>query len=173
MRRSTRLLVETRGTLMRLCAGLFVAACWTAAASGQTQATAVPLVLPTALVFDAQGNLYFAETGNHVIRKFSVGGGLTTVVGNGVQGFAGDSGPATAAELDSPSGLAMDAAGNLYLADTHNHRVREVAASTGAIPTRAGDRFSRQCVCGGHGHPSSAADRSGHERDYDRRGQWR
>jgi sugar lactone lactonase YvrE len=98
----------------------------------------VPLILPSALVFDGQGNLYFAETGSHVIRKFSVGGALTTVVGNGVQGFGGDNGPATAAELDSPSGLAMDALGNLYIADTHNHRVREVAASTGTITTIAG-----------------------------------
>jgi len=49
-----------------------------------------PLLLPSAIVFDAQGNLYFAETGNHVVRRFSVGGGISTVAGNGVQGFGGD-----------------------------------------------------------------------------------
>jgi sugar lactone lactonase YvrE len=139
---------------MRLGAGLFLAACWVAASGQTTEATAAPLVLPSALVFDAQGNLYFAETGNHVIRKFSVGGGLTTAAGNGVQGFAGDNGPAAAAELDSPSGLAMDAAGNLYIGDTHNHRVREVAAATGTITTIAG---TGAAGFGGDGGAASAA----------------
>jgi sugar lactone lactonase YvrE len=101
------------------------------------QATALPLVLPSAIVFDAQGNLYFAETGNHVVRRFSTVGAVTIVAGDGVQGFAGDGGPATAAELDSPSGLAMDGAGNLFIGDTHNHRVREVSAG-GMITTVAG-----------------------------------
>jgi hypothetical protein len=107
-------------------------------ARAQTQATTLPLMLPSATVFDAQGNLYFAETGNHVVRKLSSGGIITTVAGNGVQGFSGDNGPATAAELDSPAGLALDAAGDLYIADSHNHRVREVAAATGVIATIAG-----------------------------------
>jgi hypothetical protein len=97
-----------------------------------------PLVLPSAIVFDAQGNLYFAETGNHVVRRFSTSGVTTTVAGTGVQGFGGDGGAATAADLDSPGGLAMDAAGDLLIADTHNHRVREVAAATGIISTIAG-----------------------------------
>ena len=100
------------------------------ATRAQAQATA-PLLLPSAVVFDAQGNLYFAETGNHIVRKFSAFGALTVVAGTGVEGFAGDGGAATAAELDSPSGLALDAAGNLYIADSHNHRIREVAAATG------------------------------------------
>ncbi len=97
-----------------------------------------PLALPSAMAFDAQGNLYFAETNNHVVRKISVGGGLTTVAGNSVQGFAGDGGPAAAAELDSPAGLAVDATGNLYIADSHNHRVRLVTAATGVVTTIAG-----------------------------------
>lgn len=104
----------------------------------QTQATTLPLVLPAAIAFDAQGNLYFAETGNHTVLKLSAAGVITPVAGNGVQGFSGDNGPATAAELDSPAGLALDAAGNLYIADSHNHRVREVAAATGTITTIAG-----------------------------------
>ncbi|MGA2897848.1 MAG: Ig-like domain repeat protein [Acidobacteriaceae bacterium] len=107
-------------------------------ARAQTQATTLPLMLPSATVFDAQGNLYFAETGNHVVRKLSSGGIITTVAGNGVQGFSGDNGPATAAELDSPAGLALDAAGDLYIADSHNHRIREVAAATGIVATIAG-----------------------------------
>jgi sugar lactone lactonase YvrE len=136
MRRSSRLLVNTSRKVRCLSAVLLLAGC--SAMRGQTQATTVPLVLPSALVFDAQGNLYFAETGNHVIRKFSVGAGLTTFAGSGNQGFAGDNGPAATAELDSPSGLAIDSSGNLYIADTHNHRVREVAAATGTISTVAG-----------------------------------
>lgn len=103
----------------------------------QARAQTQPVVLPSAIAFDIQGNLYFAETGNHVVRKFSASG-VVSVAGSGVQGFSGDNGPATAAELDSPAGLAMDAAGNLYIADSHNHRVREVTAATGMITTIAG-----------------------------------
>ena len=104
----------------------------------QTQATTLPLMLPSAIAFDAQGDLYFAETGNHAVRILSAAGTVTTVAGSGVQGYAGDNGPATAAELDSPAGLALDAAGNLYIADSHNHRVREVSATSGTIATIAG-----------------------------------
>jgi len=136
MRRQARLRGYTCGALLRVCAVLALTG--GAPAAGRAQATAVPLALPAAVVFDAQGNLYIAETGNHVVRKFSVAGATTVIAGSGVQGFAGDGGAATAAELDSPGGLAMDAAGNLYIADTHNHRVREVAAATGTIATIAG-----------------------------------
>jgi sugar lactone lactonase YvrE len=121
---------------MKVCVALALASAYVSAAWAQT--AAVPLVLPSGIVFDAQGNLYFAETGNHVVRKFSVVGVLTTVAGDGVQGYAGDHGPAVSAELDSPAGLAVDSAGNLYVADSHNHCVREVDAKTGAIETIAG-----------------------------------
>ena len=104
----------------------------------RAHAQVVPLLLPSAIAFDAQGDLYFVETGNHIIRELSVSGALTVVAGNGVEGFAGDGGPATSAELDSPSGLALDSAGNLYIADSHNHRIREVTAATGIITTIAG-----------------------------------
>jgi sugar lactone lactonase YvrE len=104
----------------------------------QTPGPASPLVLPSAIAFDSQGNLYIAETGNHVVRKFSSAGAVTIVAGNGVQGFSGDNGLATTAALDSPTGLALDAAGNLYIADSHNHRVRRVDAATGTITTIAG-----------------------------------
>jgi sugar lactone lactonase YvrE len=109
-----------------------------ASAQAQSQATTLPLLLPAAAAFDTQGNLYFVETGNHIVRKVTPGGTITTVAGNGVQGFAGDNGPATAAELDSPAGLAVDAAGDLFIADSHNQRVREVAAATGILSTIAG-----------------------------------
>ncbi|MDR3744580.1 MAG: Ig-like domain repeat protein [Acidobacteriaceae bacterium] len=108
------------------------------AARAQTLATTVPLMLPAATVFDAQGNLYFVETANHIVRKVTSADILTTVAGNGVQGLTGDGGAATAAELDSPAGLALDSAGDLFIADSHNQRIREVVESTGVIRTIAG-----------------------------------
>jgi sugar lactone lactonase YvrE len=107
-------------------------------ARAQTQATTLPLMIPSATVFDAAGNLYFVETGNHVVRKVTSAGVITTVAGNGVQGFSGDNGPATAAQLDSPAGLALDSSGDLFIADSHNHRIREVSSATGTIATIAG-----------------------------------
>jgi sugar lactone lactonase YvrE len=138
MRVSARPTGEILYRLARLCLLLGLMGTVATLAGAQTQTTTLPLVLPSAIVFDAQGNLYFAETGNHVIREFSIAGVLTTIAGKGVQGFAGDGGPAMAAELDSPAGLAMDGAGNLYIADSHNHRVREVDAATGVIRSFAG-----------------------------------
>ena len=101
-------------------------------------ATTVPLILPSAIVFDAQGNLYLAETASHVIRKVDPTGIITTIAGTGTQGFSGDNGPATAAQLDSPQGLALDPSNNLYIADTHNHCIRKITATTGIITTIAG-----------------------------------
>ena len=102
-------------------------------------ATAARLDLPTALALDGTGNLYIADTNNHRVRRVAVGTGLmATVAGNGSQGFAGDGGSATAAGIDSPGGVAVDAAGNLYIADAHNQRLRMVNAKTGLISTVAG-----------------------------------
>jgi hypothetical protein len=118
---------------------LFLASTLSALAqTSSVSALTVPLVLPSAIVFDATGNLYFAETGNHVVRKLDTAGNITTIAGTGTQGFSGDGGPATAATLDSPQGVALDSANNLYIADTHNHRVRKLTASTGIMTTIAG-----------------------------------
>jgi uncharacterized protein (TIGR03437 family) len=85
---------------------------------------------------DSAGNLYIADTGNSRIRKVS-NGIITTVAGNGGYGFSGDNGPATSAQLYDPYGVAVDSAGNLYIADTLNGRIRKV--SNGVITTIAGN----------------------------------
>ena len=117
---------------------LFALATLPAPAQTSGFATLLPLLLPSAVAFDAQGNLYVAETSNHVIRKIDRSGNLTTVAGTGTQGFGGDGGLAIAAQLDSPQGLAVDANQNLYIADTHNHRIRKLSLVTGIIATIAG-----------------------------------
>jgi hypothetical protein len=127
--------------LLLLCALAGVSAQTTpmqAAAVPATQASTVPLMLPGGLAYDAQGNLFFAETAGHVIRRMSVGGALTTVAGTGVQGFGGDDGPADAALLDSPTAVAIDPMGNLFFADSHNHRIRRVDGGSGQITSVVG-----------------------------------
>jgi sugar lactone lactonase YvrE len=108
-------------------------------AQAQTvSAITVPLLLPSAIVFDPAGNLYIAETANHVIRKVDPNGNITTIAGTGTQGFSSVTGPASAAQLDSPQGLALDTANNLYIADTHNHVIRKLNLTTGILTTIAG-----------------------------------
>jgi trimeric autotransporter adhesin len=85
---------------------------------------------------DAKGDLYVADPYNQIVARISPDGTLTIVVGNGIQGFSGDGGPATSAALDSPVGVAVDSDGNLYIADIGNARVRKV--SGGIISTVAG-----------------------------------
>jgi hypothetical protein len=81
---------------------------------------------PTNIVADNQGNLFIADFANNKIREIDTKGIITTVAGNGQSGFSGDGGPAAAAELSGPYGLAVDANGNLYIADTFNNRIRKV-----------------------------------------------
>jgi sugar lactone lactonase YvrE len=88
------------------------------------------------LAFDAEGNLYIADTGNHRIRRITTDGMIETVAGSGTPGFSGDGGPATSAELNRPVDIAFDAEGNLYIADTYNSCVRVVKGGT--IETFAG-----------------------------------
>ena len=77
---------------------------------------------------DAAGNLYFADSANHRIRRISPMGVITTVAGQGNEGFAGDSAPAVTASLDSPQSVAISPAGLLTLADSGNQRVRQLDA---------------------------------------------
>ncbi len=102
-------------------------------------ATGAKLNSPIGIAVDSAGNLYVADQLNHRIRKIA-NGLITTVAGNGTPGFSGDNGPATNAQLQNPFGVAVDSAGNLYIADTNNHRVRKVA--NGVITTVAGGGVS-------------------------------
>jgi sugar lactone lactonase YvrE len=100
-------------------------------------ATAAQLQYPWGMAVDSAGNLYIADAGNHRIRKVTAVGIISTVAGAGVKGYSGDGGTATAALLDTPFGVAMDSAGNLYIADTNNRRIRKVTPA-GVISTVAG-----------------------------------
>ena len=87
---------------------------------------------------DATGNLYIADAQNYRVRRVSPSGTITTVAGNGTQGYSGDGGAAMSAQLASPFGVATDNSSNLYIADDHNYRVRRVSPS-GLITTFAGN----------------------------------
>lgn len=91
------------------------------------------------VAFDSVGNLYIADMANHRIRKVDFKSGIvTTVAGNGKFGFGGDNVKATTTSLAQPYGVAIDSKDNLYIADTYNHRVRRVDATTRIIRTIAG-----------------------------------
>lgn len=103
-------------------------------------ATAARISYPKELAMDITGNLYIADTLNHRVRKVAVGTAIiTTLAGNGSSAFSGDGGPATQAALNTPVGVSVDNAGNLYIADRDNQRVRKVDATTGIIVTFAGN----------------------------------
>ena len=116
-------------------------------------ASASTLSSPTGISIDGAGNLFIADTSNNVIREVnSVTGIIATVAGNGTSGYGGDGLVATNAsiELDGPTGITVDASGNLYIADTANQRIRRIDAVTGIITTAAGN-----------GNPSGLGDGKG------------
>jgi large repetitive protein len=112
-------------------------------------AASAELNTPYGVAFDASGNMYIPDPSNERVRMVCAGaasavisgttctgaGIIITVAGDGTQGFSGDSGPAASAELWAPSGVALDAAGNLYIADTQNQAIRKVNSDTGNIST--------------------------------------
>ncbi len=100
-------------------------------------ATSAKINFPYQMQTDSQGNLYFAEADNHVIRKISIDGNISTVAGTGTKGFSGDGGAATSAQLNTPWGVVFDSSGNMYIGDCENDRVRKVDAD-GNISTIAG-----------------------------------
>ena len=97
------------------------------------------LAVPHGARFDRAGNLFIADTRNHCVRRVDGDTGIiTTVAGTGSEGFSGDNGPATMAKLAAPLAVDLDNAGNLFIVDTDNDRIRRVDASTGLITTVAG-----------------------------------
>ncbi|TME45331.1 MAG: hypothetical protein E6I56_09600, partial [Chloroflexi bacterium] len=94
---------------------------------------------PTALTRDGAGNLLIADTGSHRVLKLTPAGVLSTLAGTGIAGSTGDGGVATLAQLNAPQGVALDAAGNIYISDTGNHRIRKVSVANGTIATVVGN----------------------------------
>ncbi len=92
----------------------------------------------TGIATGPDGSLYIADTQNNRVRKIGVNGIITTIAGNGVAGFSGDGGPATLASLNQPWGVAVAADGTIYVADTHNNRIRRIDTG-GIISTIAGN----------------------------------
>jgi len=119
-------------------------------------ATLAELIQPLGVAVDPAGNVYIADEGSNRIRKVNTAGVISTIAGNGKQGFDGDGGPATSASLYEPSGVAVDPAGNVYIADAGNLRIRKVDTA-GIITTIAGngkEGFS------GDGGPATSAELS-------------
>ena len=104
-------------------------------------ATAAQLAAPAGIALDKSGqHLFIADSTNNVVREVNLTTGLiSTLAGNGTSGYTGNGGPATAAELNKPRGVALDSMGNIYIADSANQVIREVSAATGVITTVAGN----------------------------------
>jgi trimeric autotransporter adhesin len=117
-------------------------------------ATLATLTTPQGIAVDTAGNVYIADVGNNVIRKVSSSGIIVTIAGTGTAGYNGDSIAATAAQLNTPRSVAVDRAGNVYIADQINNRIRKVDAS-GMITTYAGNGTSG---FSGDGAPATAAE---------------
>ena len=119
-------------------------------------ATSAQLAGPYGVAVDSANNVYIADSSNNRIRKVSPGGIITTVAGTGFQGYSGDGGPATNAQLYLPTGVATDALGNLYIADLTNYRIRKVVPN-GIISTVAGNGSSQGTDTGDGGPATSAS----------------
>ena len=100
-------------------------------------ATEAQFAAPSGLAVDGSGNLFVVDSINHRIRRIDAEGVITTIAGTGVRGFSGDGGPATEAQFAAPGGLEVDGSGNLYVADSGNHRIRRIDAE-GGVTTIAG-----------------------------------
>ncbi|MBI4051826.1 MAG: SMP-30/gluconolactonase/LRE family protein, partial [Elusimicrobia bacterium] len=150
--RSRYTVVNSIPIIMTIAGGAPIEYAWEDIGDGRS-ATMAQLGDPNDIAVDDQGNIYVAESLYNRIRKVDLNGIITTVAGNGTPGFSGDGGSAASAQISMPLGIALDASGNLYIADTSNCRVRKVNSS-GIIQTVAGNG-----VCGfdGEGGPATAA----------------
>jgi hypothetical protein len=118
--------------------------------------TQAQLCGPTGLALDAAQDLFIADTGNSRVREVQSNLNITTVAGNGKFGYSGDGGPATKASLDAPTGVGVDSSGDIFISDTFNNRIREVAGGT--ITTYAGDGTRGYS---GDGGPATSAELNG------------
>ncbi|HSY75427.1 MAG TPA: T9SS type A sorting domain-containing protein, partial [Bacteroidia bacterium] len=107
------------------------------------------------IVVDDSGNVYISDNGNNVIRKVNPAGIITTIVGQGTSGLLGDGGPSDSAAVWNPAGLALDAAENLYIADSKDNIIRKITKSTGIITTIAGNDTAGYA---GNGGPATSAE---------------
>jgi uncharacterized protein (TIGR03437 family) len=131
-----RIVKVTPDGLMTTIAGSFLGALPSAPSPDGTRAVNA-VFAASGMTLDARGNLYFANAAHNTVHKIDTAGFFTTVAGIGFSGFSGDSGPARLASLASPTDVAVDGAGNLYIADSFNDRVRKVSPG-GTITTFAG-----------------------------------
>jgi len=125
---------------------------WVFPGDGKPAVTA-PLGRTSTLAVDKQGNLFIADPNNHLVFRIGTDNVLTVVAGNGVRGFSGDGGTATSASLRFPNGVAVDSAGNIFISDGGNNRIRKVTSS-GLITTIAG---TGAAGFSGDGGPASRA----------------
>ena len=139
-----------------------VAGTGSAGFNGDNQpAIAAHLNFPTGVAADVAGNLFIADQSNHRVRRVDVQGNIMTIAGTGNAGFDGDNQPAIAAQLNVPTGVAVDTTGNVFIADQFNQRVRVVNAQTGIITTVAGNGTAcanptATPACGDGGVPTAA-----------------
>jgi streptogramin lyase len=99
---------------------------------------------PSGVLLDPNGNLFVVDPVNDLVRRIDAKTGIIATVAGTVKGYGGDGGPAIKAKLNNPSGIAMDANGNLYIAEFVNNRVRRVDARTGIITTGAGNGLPKR-----------------------------
>ncbi len=126
----------------------------TSIGNGQA-ATNAFLNSPAGVAADAAGNVYIADTGNNMVRKVGTNGIISAFAGSGTGGFSGDGGVATNARIHLPGGVAVDAAGNVYIADTYNNRIRKVSTN-GIITTVAGSSNTPNGLIGDGGQATNA-----------------
>jgi sugar lactone lactonase YvrE len=125
------------------------------ASTGIITTVAAGLLAPTGVAIDVLGNIYITEFSVSRVRMINHStGSISIIAGNGTVGYTGDGGPATAAELNSPSGVAVDKSGNIYISDQFNSAIREINAATGLITTIVGNGTAG---FSGDGGPASAA----------------
>jgi hypothetical protein len=119
-------------------------------------ATSAKINYPEGVTVDSSGNIYIADYNNNRVRKVTVSTGkISTVAGNGTQGFSGDGGAATSAEMYAPGSVALDSSGNIYIGDRGNNRIRKVTVATGVISTVAGNGTAGSS---GDGGPATSAE---------------